>query len=54
MVFGHIDVAYGREDTVLDSVQRLYSEVMTGWSGWGMLTWMAVLVAWGRMDSILG
>ncbi len=54
MVFGHIHASYGREDVVLDGVQRAYSEIMTGWSGWGALAWMAILAAWGRLVSILG
>lgn len=47
MVFGHIHVGHGREEVVLDGVQRRYEEVMTGWAGWMDLVWMAVLVAWG-------
>ncbi|KAK7940758.1 uncharacterized protein PG986_013145 [Apiospora aurea] len=53
VVFGHIHAAYGREDLVLDGVQRAYGEVMTGWSGWGMLAWMAISVACGRISYYL-
>lgn len=49
VVFGHIHVGYGREDVVLDRVQRAYEEVMAGWAGWEMVIWMAVLAAWARM-----
>lgn len=53
MVFGHIHAAYGREDTILDGVQKAYGDVMIGWSGWGTLAWMAISVAWGRVSSML-
>ncbi|KAK1771986.1 phosphoesterase [Phialemonium atrogriseum] len=43
-VFGHIHASYGREDVVLDGVQRGYEEVVTGWAGWGTVVWMAVLM----------
>lgn len=49
VVFGHIHASYGREDVVLDSVQRSYEEVMTGWSGWETVAWMAALVLWARL-----
>ncbi|OBT60601.1 hypothetical protein VE03_10037 [Pseudogymnoascus sp. 23342-1-I1] len=49
VVFGHIYVGYGREDVVLDKVQRAYEEVMAGWAGWEMVIWMVVLAAWSRM-----
>ncbi|KAK7404068.1 hypothetical protein QQX98_010154 [Neonectria punicea] len=48
-VFGHIHVSYGREDVVLDGVQRQYEEVMTGWAGWEGVGWMAVLVLWAKL-----
>ncbi|KAK7970181.1 hypothetical protein PG996_001384 [Apiospora saccharicola] len=51
MVFGHIHAAYGRDDIILDGVQRAYGDVMTGWAGWGMLVWMTISVAWGRVRS---
>ncbi|KAK8050081.1 hypothetical protein PG994_011811 [Apiospora phragmitis] len=53
MVFGHIHAAYGRDDLILDAVQRAFGGVMTGWAGWGMLAWMAILVAWGRISYYL-
>ncbi|KAK8055754.1 hypothetical protein PG993_000981 [Apiospora rasikravindrae] len=53
MVFGHIHAAYGREDRILDGVQRVYDEVMTGWAGWGMLARMAISVVWGRFNYYL-
>ncbi|KAM5352594.1 hypothetical protein ACJ41O_005316 [Fusarium nematophilum] len=48
-VFGHIHASYGREDVVLDSLQREYEDVMTGWSGWRGVCWMAVLVLWAKL-----
>ncbi|KPM37952.1 hypothetical protein AK830_g8599 [Neonectria ditissima] len=52
-VFGHIHVSYGREDVVLDGVQRGYEEVMTGWAGWERLCWMAILVLWAKLKWLL-
>ncbi|KAH7153407.1 Metallo-dependent phosphatase-like protein [Dactylonectria macrodidyma] len=49
VVFGHIHVSYGREDVVLDGVQRAYEEVMTGWGGWDAVVWMAILVLWAQL-----
>lgn len=36
VVFGPIHAAYGRDDIILDGVQRAYGDVMAGWVGWGM------------------
>lgn len=44
-VFGHIHAAHGREEVVLDGVQRAYEDVMVGWGGWATLARMAALVA---------
>lgn len=44
-VFGHIHAAYGREELVLDGVQRAYEDVVVGWGGWATLGRMAALVA---------
>lgn len=33
-VFGHIHIGHGREDVVLDAVQRAYEDIMIGWAGW--------------------
>lgn len=52
LVFGHIHASYGREDVVLDGVQRSYEEVMTGWSGWESIVWMAILVVLGKIRSL--
>jgi predicted phosphodiesterase len=52
VVFGHIHASYGREDVFLDGVQRGYEEVMTGWSGWERIVWMAALVLLGKMRSL--
>lgn len=52
VVFGHIHASYGREDVVLDGVQRGYEEIMAGWAGWETLVWMAVLVAWERFKGV--
>jgi predicted phosphodiesterase len=51
VVFGHIHASYGREEVILDSVQGLYEEVMTGWGGWGSICWMALLVLWGKLTN---
>ncbi|RMJ17438.1 hypothetical protein CDV36_002860 [Fusarium kuroshium] len=53
VVFGHIHVCYGREDVVLDSVQRAYEEVMTGWAGWMTVSWMAMLVLWAKLKRLV-
>lgn len=53
-VFGHIHVGHGREDIVLDEVQKGYEEVMMGWSGYGTLAWMVILLGWGRLQRSLG
>lgn len=53
MVFGHIHVGYGREDIVLDRVQRAYEELMAGWAGWATVFRMAVLVACSRLGWLL-
>ncbi|KAI0475722.1 Metallo-dependent phosphatase-like protein [Xylariaceae sp. FL0804] len=53
VVFGHIHASYGREDVVLDDVQRGYEDVMTGWAGWGGIAWMLVLVLWARLKRII-
>ena len=49
VVFGHIHVARGREDIVLDKVQRLYEEIINEWAGWGALAWLAVSVLLQRL-----
>lgn len=48
-VFGHIHAAHGREDSVLDGVQRAYEDVIVGWGGWGTLAWMVSMMAWKRL-----
>ncbi|QKX58648.1 uncharacterized protein TRUGW13939_05775 [Talaromyces rugulosus] len=48
-VFGHIHASYGREDIVLDSAQRAYEEVKTGWTGWEGVALMALMVVWARV-----
>ncbi|KAH7240528.1 hypothetical protein B0J15DRAFT_538122 [Fusarium solani] len=52
VVFGHIHVSYGREDVVLDGVQRAY-EVMTGWAGWMTVGWMAILVLLAKLKGLV-
>lgn len=52
VVFGHIHASYGREDVVMDGVQRSYELIMTGWAGWGRLVWMTALVAWARLKRL--
>ena len=54
VVFGHIHASYGREDVVLDSVQRAFEEVMTGWAGWEKVGWMVALVLWARLKWLFG
>lgn len=51
VVFGHIHASHGREDVVLDRVQRLYEQVLVGWAGWVGVVLMAVLVAWNKVIS---
>ncbi|KAH7113655.1 hypothetical protein B0J13DRAFT_656892 [Dactylonectria estremocensis] len=51
-VFGHIHVSYGREDVVLDGVQRLREEVLTGWTGWDGVFGMALLVLWVKVKRL--
>ncbi|CAM1506146.1 Fc.00g057870.m01.CDS01 [Cosmosporella sp. VM-42] len=53
VVFGHIHVSYGREDVVLDGVQRAYEEIMTGWAGWTTVAWMAILVLWDKLKRLV-
>ncbi|KAK4040765.1 hypothetical protein C8A01DRAFT_45967 [Parachaetomium inaequale] len=48
-VFGHIHVAHGREDVVLDGVRQAHDDVQVGWGGWGAVGWMVVLVVWARV-----
>lgn len=48
-VFGHIHASYGREDVPLDSVQRAYEEVKTGWVGGEGVAWMGLMVMWARV-----
>lgn len=45
-VFGHIHASYGREDAVLDGMQRCYEEVMIGWGGWETIGWMVARMIW--------
>ena len=53
VVFGHIHVARGKEDVVLDKVQRLYEEIFNEWAGWGALAWMAVCVLCKRLKAMI-
>ncbi|PNS13967.1 hypothetical protein CAC42_6480 [Sphaceloma murrayae] len=53
VVFGHIHAGYGREDVVLDGVQRLWEEVVTGWRGWDGVLVMAGLVLWGKARGLV-
>ncbi|KAI8714035.1 Metallophos domain-containing protein [Fusarium sp. LHS14.1] len=53
VVFGHIHVSYGREDVVLDAVQRAYEEVMTGWAGWMTVGWMAIAVLRAKLKGLV-
>lgn len=48
-VFGHIHVGYGKETVALDTVQSLYEEVATGWSGWGAVVIMFIAAVWTRL-----
>ncbi|KAK4106352.1 hypothetical protein N658DRAFT_438710 [Parathielavia hyrcaniae] len=48
-VFGHIHVAHGRQDVVLDGVRQAHDRVQMGWGGWSTLARMAVLVLWAKL-----
>ncbi|KAL1867251.1 hypothetical protein VTK73DRAFT_4264 [Phialemonium thermophilum] len=50
-VFGHIHVSYGREDVILDGLQRALEKVDVGWGRWGTVIWMATLLLWERVGS---
>ncbi|TPX13864.1 uncharacterized protein E0L32_005808 [Thyridium curvatum] len=52
-VFGHIHACCGREDIVLDRVQRYYEDVMNQWAGWGAVLSLAWLVAWDLVARVL-
>lgn len=45
-VFGHIHASYGREDAVLDGMQRAYEDVIIGWGGWDTVGWMMARLIW--------
>lgn len=45
-VFGHIHASYGREDAVLDSMQRAYEDIMIGWGGWDTVGFMMARLTW--------
>lgn len=53
VVFGHIHASYGREDVLLDKVQRAYEEIMTDWAGWETVIWMGALVSWAKFQRLL-
>lgn len=45
-VFGHIHASYGREDAVLDGMQRAYEDIIIGWGGWDTVGWMMARLIW--------
>lgn len=45
-VFGHIHASYGREDVVLDGMQRAYEDIIIGWGGWDTVGWMMARLIW--------
>ncbi|KAI4175592.1 MAG: hypothetical protein LQ343_001583 [Gyalolechia ehrenbergii] len=49
MVFGHIHVGYGIEETVYDTVGRAHQGILGGWAGWPSLFKMAVSTISGRI-----
>ncbi|KAK4182160.1 hypothetical protein QBC35DRAFT_396522, partial [Podospora australis] len=53
-VFGHIHIAHGREDVVLDAVRQAHDQVQIGWGGWGTIAWMAIMMAAARVKRVLG
>jgi len=53
VVFGHIHASYGRQDAVLDDVQRAYDELMVAWAGWTAITRMAMLSVVARCRRML-
>ncbi|KAK4123557.1 Metallo-dependent phosphatase [Parathielavia appendiculata] len=52
-VFGHIHVAPGRQDVVLDHVRQAHDQVQIGWGGWDTLVVMALLVLWAKVKRVL-
>ena len=52
-VFGHIHVAHGREDVVLDGVRQAHDDVQIGWGGWECVAWMVVLMVWARVKRVV-
>lgn len=53
-VFGHIHASYGREDAVIDSMQRAYEDVMVGWGGWETVVWMMARMIWEGLRWLFG
>jgi predicted phosphodiesterase len=53
VVFGHIHISYGREDVVLDGIQRTYEAILNDWSRWEALVWMAMRVLGARISRCL-
>jgi hypothetical protein len=51
-VFGHIHVAHGREDVVLDGVRQAHDDVQIGWGGWECVAWMVLLIVWERVRRV--
>lgn len=52
-VFGHIHASYGREDAVLDGMQRAFEDVMVGWGGWETVGWMMARTIWEGLTWLL-
>ena len=52
VVFGHIHASYGREEVVLDEVQRIYEDIIDEWAGWRALVWMSAIVVLNRVKSL--
>lgn len=44
VVFGHIHVAHGRQDTVLDTSRQLYDEIVNRWGDYWTLARLAIAV----------
>jgi 3',5'-cyclic AMP phosphodiesterase CpdA len=51
-IFGHIHVAHGRQDVVLDSVRQAHDLVQIGWGGWDTVAWMATSVLWAKVKGL--
>lgn len=55
VIFGHIHVAYGREDLLLDKSVLIHDDILRHWAGWIGLAELAVRVSWCKLQwAVLG